>query len=84
MSTYLAKRIAKLIGLMGITKLAIATAEVIMIIMLLTSPACCADCPRMSPPTVVAVEPIYLGKRRLASKSASIIKSMMITSTKEG
>ncbi|SIE93447.1 Uncharacterised protein [Mycobacteroides abscessus subsp. abscessus] len=78
--TYFITLIEKLISLIGITKLEMATAETMMIMMLDTSPASVAACPRINPPTVVAVEPIDLGSLMDASVSSSIIISMNSTS----
>ncbi|MNG16595.1 hypothetical protein D3C84_1005240 [compost metagenome] len=81
---YFKNRIAYDIEETGTTKFEIATTDVTMIIMLLTRPACWAACPRMRPPTVVAVEPIYRGSLALASIRASIRKSMRNTSMNDG
>ncbi|MNN95877.1 hypothetical protein D3C81_2147620 [compost metagenome] len=81
---YFNTRIEKVIIFSGMRKLEIATTDTRIIIILPTSPAAVAACPRIKPPTVVAVGPMALGSRRLASVRNSIIRSMISTSTKEG
>ena len=70
--------------LIGTTKLDMATAETMIIIISLTRPASVAACPRINPPTVVAVGPKAYGSRILASVNNSIIMSIKNTSTKDG
>lgn len=70
-NTYRMTRIAKLISLIGIENVAMATAETIIIMILDVRAASVAAVPKISPPTVVAVPLTAFGKRILASVSSS-------------